>query len=565
MRGNLILEAQPLRNGRDEALMGDPVDEAEVTRGDRFIKTAVAILGETGRTDFTVQEVVARSKTSLRAFYQHFSSKDELLLALFDRTIAQSAQTWRAETTGLDSTAALKLVIDRISQQPESSTQDSLNRALSLYNQHLAETRPREYARVLSPLHQLIRDIVGQGITEGVFNPGLDVGAAAAIVMQTMVGAQRLHWLGSELNGTPIDAGQLYDFCSRALGIRDTDDESAAPSLAELFAQIGMRPGTHDGEFAMTMPVSPQVVNTSGALQGGLIATLVDVAGGQFGLEHLQPGTTMTTADLFVRYLRPIRQGSARAVPRMLRSGRRAMVMQVDIYGDGDETRRDGDREFRHHQRNDTDGRPPGRRPRPGTPWGAKVVTSLPPTENPRLPQGDRHAVARAFLPRVRRRQPHVRTAGGADQVPPGQAQERDRLRPGPRSHQDRGARPHQRVHPQPDVRSGGPPGRAGGLLPARRAGKSYREILGEPMKAIPAFREPGPRLEVMDELGIDYALMFPTLASLVEERMKDDPEMTHDVIHALNQWMYEHVDVQLPGAHLRHPGDHPAHRRARA
>jgi uncharacterized protein (TIGR00369 family) len=316
--------------------MADPGDDVAVTRGDRFIKTAVEILGETGRTDFTVQEVVARSKTSLRAFYQHFSSKDELLLALFDRTIAQSVETWRAETTGLDSTAALKLVIDRISQQPESSTQDSLNRALTLYNQHLAETRPREYARVLSPLHRLIRDIVGQGITGGVFNPGLDVGAAAAIVMQTVMGAQRLHWLGAELNGTPVDTGQLCDFCNRALGIRDIEEESAAPSLAELFAQIGMRPGTRDGEFAMTMPVSPQVVNTSGALQGGLIATLVDVAGGQFGLDYLQPGTTMTTADLFIRYLRPIRQGSAFAVPRMLRSSRRAMVMQVDIYGDDD-------------------------------------------------------------------------------------------------------------------------------------------------------------------------------------------------------------------------------------
>jgi acyl-coenzyme A thioesterase PaaI-like protein len=45
----------------------------------------------------------------------------------------------------------------------------------------------------------------------------------------------------------------------------------------------------------------------------------------------------MTTADLFIRYLRPIRQGAAFAVPRMLRSGRRAMVMQIDIYGDGDE------------------------------------------------------------------------------------------------------------------------------------------------------------------------------------------------------------------------------------
>jgi uncharacterized protein (TIGR00369 family) len=310
-------------------------EEAEVTRADRFIKTAVEILGETGRTDFTVQEVVARSKTSLRAFYQHFSSKDELLLALFERTIAQSVEIWRAEVTGLDSTAALKLVVDRVSQQPQSSVQDSLNRALSLYNQHLAETRPRDYARVLSHLHQLIRDIVGQGITEGVFGPGLDVGAAAAIVMQTIVGAQRLHWLGSELNGTPIDSGQLYDFCSRALGIRDSDDESAAtPTLAELFAQVGMRPGTHGGEFAMTMPVSPSVVNTSGALQGGLIATLVDVAGGQFGLGYLEQGTTMTTADLVVRYLRPIRQGSALAVPRMLRAGRRAMVMQVDIYGE---------------------------------------------------------------------------------------------------------------------------------------------------------------------------------------------------------------------------------------
>jgi uncharacterized protein (TIGR00369 family) len=310
--------------------------EAEpTTRAARFIKTAVEILGETGRTDFTVQEVVARSKTSLRAFYQHFSSKDELLIALLERTMAQSARAWRAETTGLDSTAAIKLIIDRISAEPESSTQDSLNRAMNLYNQHLAETRPRDYARVLSPLHELIRDVVQRGITEGVFRPNLDVGPAAAIVMQTILGALRLHWLGAELTGAPIDSEHLYDFCIRALGA-DDGAQVAPPTLSELFSQIGMRPGDHHGEFAMTMPVSPQVVNTSGALQGGLIATLVDVAGGQFGLEYLREGTTMTTADLVIRYLRPIRQGTAFAVPRMLRSGRRAMVMQIDVYGDSD-------------------------------------------------------------------------------------------------------------------------------------------------------------------------------------------------------------------------------------
>jgi predicted TIM-barrel fold metal-dependent hydrolase len=70
--------------------------------------------------------------------------------------------------------------------------------------------------------------------------------------------------------------------------------------------------------------------------------------------------------------------------------------------------------------------------------------------------------------------------------------------------------------------------------------GKSRREIFGEPMRSIPAFREPAARLELMDSLGIDRSLMFPTLASLVEERMRDDPELIHAVVHALNQWLDE-------------------------
>ena len=70
--------------------------------------------------------------------------------------------------------------------------------------------------------------------------------------------------------------------------------------------------------------------------------------------------------------------------------------------------------------------------------------------------------------------------------------------------------------------------------------GKSRREIFGEPMRATPAFREPGPRLALMDEQGVDRTLMFPTLASLVEERMRDDPLLIHAVVHALNQWLDE-------------------------
>jgi predicted TIM-barrel fold metal-dependent hydrolase len=70
--------------------------------------------------------------------------------------------------------------------------------------------------------------------------------------------------------------------------------------------------------------------------------------------------------------------------------------------------------------------------------------------------------------------------------------------------------------------------------------GKSYRELIGKPMRSIPAFREPEPRLRVMDEQGVDQTLLFPTLASLLEERLRDDAELTHAAVHAFNEWLDE-------------------------
>jgi predicted TIM-barrel fold metal-dependent hydrolase len=69
---------------------------------------------------------------------------------------------------------------------------------------------------------------------------------------------------------------------------------------------------------------------------------------------------------------------------------------------------------------------------------------------------------------------------------------------------------------------------------------KSRKELFGAPIRSIPAFRAPEPRLELLDQQGIDRTLMFPTLASLVEERMRDDLDASHAVIHALNEWLYE-------------------------
>lgn len=195
-----------------EAVRADPD-----SRESRFMRSALSILAETGRTDFTVLEVVERSKTSLRSFYQHFSTKDELLLALIDTIMSESTKHWRKETDDLPAAEAMRVLINRICTPAETTKQDSINRGLTYYNDHLAESLPREYSRVLSPLHQLIGEILRRGIAEGTFRADLEVESTAALIMQAVLGAMRLRSLGAELNGVPIDGAHIYDFCVRGL------------------------------------------------------------------------------------------------------------------------------------------------------------------------------------------------------------------------------------------------------------------------------------------------------------------------------------------------------------
>jgi predicted TIM-barrel fold metal-dependent hydrolase len=78
--------------------------------------------------------------------------------------------------------------------------------------------------------------------------------------------------------------------------------------------------------------------------------------------------------------------------------------------------------------------------------------------------------------------------------------------------------------------------------------GKTLRELTGKPMACIPAFREPGPRLELLDEQGVAASLVFPTLASLIEERLLDDPALTQVAIHAFNEWLYDEWTYDYQG-----------------
>jgi uncharacterized protein (TIGR00369 family) len=114
---------------------------------------------------------------------------------------------------------------------------------------------------------------------------------------------------------------------------------TAPRSLRELFEQLGLREvESDDCTFVMEMPVDERTTNTAGGLQGGLIATMADVAAGQLASRATPFGFGIATTDLFVRYLRPIKVGPARAVAKILRTGKRSVVVQVDIHrGDDNE------------------------------------------------------------------------------------------------------------------------------------------------------------------------------------------------------------------------------------
>ena len=75
-------------------------------RVQRFLDAAFELIDEKGTTEFTIQEVIDRSKQSLRGFYQYFDGKDELLLALFEETVREAtddlARVVDAETDPLE-------------------------------------------------------------------------------------------------------------------------------------------------------------------------------------------------------------------------------------------------------------------------------------------------------------------------------------------------------------------------------------------------------------------------------------------------------------------------------
>jgi uncharacterized protein (TIGR00369 family) len=104
------------------------------------------------------------------------------------------------------------------------------------------------------------------------------------------------------------------------------------PEPEHLLRRLNMRDVDQSAEsLTIEMDNRPDLVNIRGAIQGGLVATLIDIAAGRLAGDNVGPGQTVTTADMTVHFLAAIIHGPARAVATIVRKGKRSIITQVEV------------------------------------------------------------------------------------------------------------------------------------------------------------------------------------------------------------------------------------------
>ncbi|MGV0834824.1 PaaI family thioesterase [Mycolicibacterium thermoresistibile] len=111
-----------------------------------------------------------------------------------------------------------------------------------------------------------------------------------------------------------------------------TEPTPATSERVHILHQLGYRDVVENDErLVMEMDNRPDLTNVRGALQGGLLATLIDIAAGRLAGRHVGADQDVTTADMTVHFLAPVVLGPARAEATLVRAGKRLIVTAVDV------------------------------------------------------------------------------------------------------------------------------------------------------------------------------------------------------------------------------------------
>lgn len=98
-----------------------------------------------------------------------------------------------------------------------------------------------------------------------------------------------------------------------------------------LLSQLDFTDVPGSADLSVELRLESHLLNPRGGLQGGLVATLIDITAGRALLFGLPEGQSIATADLSVHFLSAVTVGPARADATVLRRGRGTSVVRVDV------------------------------------------------------------------------------------------------------------------------------------------------------------------------------------------------------------------------------------------
>lgn len=186
-------------------------------RVQRFLDAAQAIIIEKGSTDFTVQEVVERSRQSLRSFYLQFNGKHELLLALFEDALVRTSDQIRAATEGqAKPLEQLKVAIELLFElsRPDPSAKRPL---FTDFAPRLLVSHPTEVRVAFTPLLTLLTELMEAADAAGELREGVNARRMAAMIMQTVMFVAQSSADSDDPAAHPITADEVWDFCAHGL------------------------------------------------------------------------------------------------------------------------------------------------------------------------------------------------------------------------------------------------------------------------------------------------------------------------------------------------------------
>ena len=85
------------------------------------------------------------------------------------------------------------------------------------------------------------------------------------------------------------------------------------------------------GRATLRLQIRDDFKQNNGVVHGGVIAALIDSATAFAILPLLEPEERTTTVDLTISYLRPLVSGAMVATARVIREGRRLIVVSADL------------------------------------------------------------------------------------------------------------------------------------------------------------------------------------------------------------------------------------------